>query len=76
MQLGEMSASDPAQEPFFQQQPLRRLRLLLACARQGFEQPGLTLAVAHPVQQRLAAVRQQLFGKPAIDHLAFAQWAG
>ena len=73
MQLWEVAAGDAAQEPFLLQQRRAGLLLTGAAGRQGLEQPGLVVRVAHPVDQRLARFAEQPLDLPALEFLAVAQ---
>ena len=76
VRLWEVPASDPAQEPFFQQQALDCLGGHFVDLRQGLEQPGLALLVSYAIKLRLAALAEQGIDLPVIDHLPVAQGTG
>ena len=57
------------EKPFFRQQCLPGLMIVVQAGGQGFQQPGLLLRVTYPVEQRLLALAQMAFYLPAFKEL-------
>ncbi|MNE48153.1 hypothetical protein D3C80_1425990 [compost metagenome] len=78
MHFRKKTACHAPQKPFLQQQALQGARLVLTRQWQGFQQPGIVLVIAYPIQQRLTTVPQWLLDLPAVDGLANTQcrWQG
>ncbi|MNF96966.1 hypothetical protein D3C84_797770 [compost metagenome] len=75
MDFREMPASHALEKPFLRQQGLPGQVIVAQRAGQGFQQPGLLLSVAHPIEQRLLALAEYSFDVPALKRLArFQRW--
>ena len=75
MDFREMPSGHALEKPFFRQQRLPGQVIVAQRAGQGFQQPGLLLPVAYPIEQRLLALTEYPFDLPALERLArFQCW--
>ncbi|MNP55770.1 hypothetical protein D3C76_1504390 [compost metagenome] len=76
MDFREMPTGHPLEKPLFRQQRLPGVMIVVQARGQGFQQPGLMLAITYPIEQRLLALAEYGFDLPALEHLARFQCRG